>query len=116
LGHPTHQVYRQAHAHGHGNAPSPPLTNSPAHQAAAADGTPPPDDPAAKKDPDQFYSTCNARKWGQRKKIPLSSNTEFCCAHWAFDKRKSQCVCAGARLAARCRNQPTPALPAVGAL
>jgi hypothetical protein len=43
-----------------------------------------------KKDNDPFYGKCNARKWGQSKKIPLTKNTEFCCAHWSFDKRKSQ--------------------------
>ena len=49
-----------------------------------------PSDVLAKRDPDPFYAKCNTRKWGQSKKVPLASNTEFCCSHWAFDKRKSQ--------------------------
>jgi hypothetical protein len=56
--------------------------------ASAQDAT----DPAAgdKRDKDPFFGKCTARKWGQSKKIPLTKNTDFCCAHWSFDKRKSQ--------------------------
>jgi hypothetical protein len=68
--------------------PAPALAPLPPQAASAQGATA----PAAgdKRDKDPFFGKCTARKWGQSKKIPLSKNTDFCCAHWSFDKRKSQ--------------------------
>lgn len=49
--------------------------------------------PTARRAADPFVATCNTRKWGQSKKLPFNQRTEFCCAHWGFDKRKSQKNC-----------------------
>jgi hypothetical protein len=65
----------------------------PAPQAAAQASMAAAVAPTARRAADPFVATCNTRKWGQSKKLPFNQRTEFCCAHWGFDKRKSQKNC-----------------------